>query len=390
MQISLLVASPDEHFREAIRESLVNITNAKVIAEYPDVTSNLYIRILQDLERNPHAALIVDLASDPEEALKSIEKVKQAAPDIYIVASNYHADGETVIASLRAGANDFLIQPVKRAEFRDAMARLERTPRRGSSGASRLGKIYSFLGAKGGVGTTTLAVNFASLLAQQKQQTVLMDLDFTANDCAMQLGSSPQHTLQEMSENLSRMDQALFEGLVTRDPLGFFVVGPPDHVEQRISLTEPMFREFASFLVEKYESIVIDAGRWIADEVVLAALQSSSIVFLVVTQKFPAIRNAQRYIAALMRLGFNQDQLKIVVNEYQKKPDANLATLAQIQHTLNQPVFYGIPTSSAAIAAVNRGRPFIADRAAADDLDRAFRGFVEKAVGARSSVAQPA
>ena len=83
------------------------------------------------------------------------------------------------------------------------------------------------------------------------------------------------------------MDQALFEGLVTRDPLGFYLVGPPDMVEQRMHFTEPMFREFASFLVEKYEAVVIDAGRWISDEVVLAALQSSSAVFLVITQEFP-------------------------------------------------------------------------------------------------------
>jgi pilus assembly protein CpaE len=389
MQISLLVASSDEHFRETIRDSLVNTTNVKVIAEYPDVSSNLYIRILQDLERNPNAALVIDLAADPEDSLKSLERLKQAAHDLYVIASTYHADGETVIASLRAGANDFLLQPVKRTEFRDAMARLERTPRRAASGASQLGKIYSFLGAKGGVGTTTLAVNFASLLAQRQQSTVLVDLDFTANECAMQLGSAPQHTLYEVGENLGRMDQALFEGLMTRDPLGFFVVGPPDQLEHRINMTESMFREFASFLVEKYESIVIDAGRWLNDEVVLAALQSSSTIFLVVTQKFPAIRNAQRYIAALMRLGFSQDQLRIVVNEYQKKPDANLATLQQIQQTLNQPVFYGIPSSAAAIAAVNRGRPFVADHAAGD-LDRALRGFVEKAIGAKTSVAQPA
>ena len=119
----------------------------------------------------------------------------------------------------------------------------------------------------------------------------------------------------EVGENLARMDQALFEGFVTRDPLGFFLVGPPDQAgASRPRSPKPMFREFASFLVEKYESIVIDAGRWIADEVVLAALQSSSTIFLVITQEFPAIRNAQRYIAALMRLGFNQDQLKIVVN----------------------------------------------------------------------------
>ena len=389
MPISLLIASPDEHFRENIRESLVNVPNARIVSEYAEISSNLYIRVLQDLERNPDAALVVDLAGDPEASLKALEKVKQAVPDVYVIASNYHADGETVIASLRAGASDFLVQPVKRIEFRDAMARLDRAPRRAVVGASRLGKVYSFLGAKGGVGATTLAVNFAGILAQNKQQTVLVDLDFTANDCAMQTGSAPQHTLQEVGENLSRLDQALFEGLVVRDPLGFFLVGPPDQAEHRIPLTESMFREFVSFLVEKYESIVIDAGRWVADEVVLAALQSSSAIFLVITQKFPAIRNAQRYIATLMRLGFNQDQLKIVVNEYQKKPDANLASLEQIQQTLNQPVFYGIPASPAALAAVNRGRPLVAARNnGAADLDRALRGFVNKATAAKATVSQ--
>ena len=102
MPISLLVASPDEHFRETIRDSLVNIDGAKVISEYPEVSSNLYIRVLQDLERHPDAALIVDLSGDPEGALKALEKVKQAAPDLYVIASNFHADGETVIASVRA------------------------------------------------------------------------------------------------------------------------------------------------------------------------------------------------------------------------------------------------------------------------------------------------
>jgi pilus assembly protein CpaE len=386
MPISLLVASSDEHFREVIRESLANIENAKVLAEYPEVSSSLYIRVLQDLERHPSAALVVDLASDPENSLKALEKVKLAAPDIYIVASNYHADAEIVIASLRAGANEFLIQPIKRMEFRDAMARLERTPRRAASGASRLGRMYSFLGAKGGVGATTLAVNFAGLMAQNaarhSQHAVLVDLDFTANDCAMQTGTSPQHTLQDVADNLARLDQALFEGLVTRDPLGFFLVSPPGRVESRGRFTESMFREIGNFLVEKYESIVIDAGRWIGDEVVLAALESSSAIFLVITQQFPAIRNAQRYIVELMRLGFHQDQLRVVVNQYQKKPDVNLATLDQIQQTLNQPVFQTIPASPAVLAAINRGRPVVGSANGAGELERALRALVEKTVGA--------
>jgi pilus assembly protein CpaE len=381
--ISLLVASPDEHFRETIRDSLVNIDGAKVVSEYPEISSNLYIRVLQDLERHPDAALIVDMASEQDDPLKAVEKINQAAPELYLIASNYHADGETVIACVRAGCNDFLTQPVKRLDFREAMTRLERTPRKAAAGASRLGKVYTFLGAKGGAGATTLAVNFAGVLAQRKQNTVLVDLDFTANDCAMQMGCTPQHTLVEVGQNLSRLDPALFEGMATRDPLGFFLIGPPDQTEHQIPFTEPMFREFASFLVEKYEAVVIDAGRWIGNEVVLAALQSSSIIFLTITQHFPAIRNAQRYIGALMRMGFNKDQIKIVVNEYQKKPAPTFATLEQIRQTLNQPVFYGIPWSPGAAAAVDRGRPVVAERESAPDLDRAYRAFVDKAMGAR-------
>ena len=390
MSILLLVASPDEHFREMVRDNLMNLQNVKVAAEYVEVSSNLYIRVLQDLERFPEAALVVDLSIDTEGSLKALEKVKQAAPDLYVIASNYSADGDAVIATLRAGANDYLVQPVRRVEFRDAITRLERVPRRAATGASKLGKIYTFLGAKGGVGATTLAVNFAGVLAQRKQRAVLLDLDFTANDCAMQTSAAPQYTLQEIGENLPRMDQALFEGFVSRDPLGFFLVGPPDAMEQRPYFTEPMLREFANFLVEKYEAIVIDAGRAISDEVVLGALQASSSIFLVTTQELAAIRNAQRYIAGLVRLGFNQDQLKVVVNQYNKKPNPNFATLEQIQQTLNQPAFYGIPQSPAFLTAVNKGRPLVSDRESAPEVDRAIRNFVDKATGVKKESAAKA
>ena len=389
MPISLMVASTDEHFREMIHENLLNIQNAKVVAEYTEVSSNLYIRVMQDLERTPDAALILDLAADQESALKALEKVKQAVPDLYVIVSNYHADGETVISSLRSGASDFLLQPLKRIEFRDAVTRLEKAPRRtGVLATSKIGRIYSFLGAKGGVGTTTLAVNFASVLAQRKQQVVMIDLDWIGNDVAMQVGAAPQYTLNEVGENLSRMDQALFEGFVTRDPLGFFLVGPPDSLETKPYFTEPMFREFSAFLVDKYESIVIDAGRNVHDEVVMGALQVSSLIFLVLTQEYPSLRNAQRYIGYLMRMGFSQDRIRIVVNRYNRKTNSSHATLEQIQQTLNQPVFYGIPDSPAILGAINKARPLVSSRESAPEVDKAFRSFVDRAAGSRKAAAQ--
>jgi len=390
MAIFLLVASTDEQFREMIRENLVNQPNAKITSEYTEVASNLYIRVLQDLEHHPEAALVLDIGHDPDEGLKILEKVRQAAPDLYMIAANYSGDGESVIAAIRAGANDYLTLPLRRSDFRDAMTRLERTPRRAASGGSKLGKIYSFIGTKGGVGATTLAVNFASVLAQRKQHTVLIDLDAIGNNVCMQLGAQPQYTLQEVGENLARMDQALFEGFVTRDPLGFFLVGPPDALEQRGYFSESMFREFGTFLVEKYEAIVVDAGRAVSDEIVLGALQASSSVFLVVTQEFPTIRNAQRYIAFLMRMGFSQDQLKIVVNQYQKRNNPNYATLDQIQQTLNQQVFYGIPPTPAVLTSINKARPLVADRQTAPEFDKSFRAFVDKATAAKKPMAKSA
>jgi septum formation inhibitor-activating ATPase MinD len=87
-------------------------------------------------------------------------------------------------------------------------------------------------------------------------------------------------------------------------------------------------------------------------------------------------------------MGFNQDQIKVVVNQYQKRVNSSHATLEQIQQTLNQPVFYGISSSPAVLASINRARPLVADRQAAGDLDRAFRAFVDKATAGKSAAAK--
>jgi Flp pilus assembly CpaE family ATPase len=118
----------------------------------------------------------------------------------------------------------------------------------------------------------------------------------------------------------------------------------------------------------------------------MSACQVSSTVFIVLHQDVPCIRNAQRYIASMVRMGFSQDQIRVVVNQYTKKIGPNHASLEQIQQTLSQPVFYGIPSSQAMLAAINRARPLVADRQAAPEMDRLFRAFVDKAYEARNWV----
>ncbi|OYW10263.1 MAG: hypothetical protein B7X34_04980 [Acidobacteriia bacterium 12-62-4] len=384
MSFTLMIASADEQLRELVRDAVAATPSARVLTEFVDVSANLYIRVLQELDRFPEAALLLDISADPVGGLKALEKLRQAVPELYILATDYSEDGESILLTIRAGATDYLTMPLKRSDLRDALLRLDRAPRRAVSGGSQLGRIYTFLGAKGGVGTTALAVNFATIQAQRKKQTVLLDLDWAANDVAMMLGAAPQYTLAEVGENLDRMDQTLFEGFVSRDPAGFFYVGPPDALESnRGAFTDSMLREFATFLVEKYDCIVIDAGRNINDDLALAALQVSTSVFLVTTQEFPAVRNAQRYLGYLMRLGFTQDQIRVVINKYQKKPAAQYATLDQVKQTLNQPVFYGIPESGAMLASINKARPLVTDRQTFAEMDKTLRAFADKATGVK-------
>jgi pilus assembly protein CpaE len=388
MPISLIVASPDAHFRETIHENLLNIADAAVVAEFTDIALNLYIRVLHEMERHPTAALVIDLCGDTPEALRALERVKQAAPNMYIIASHHAADAEITIGAMRAGAQEFLIQPLKRSEFRDAITRIERASRRSSSTGAQLGRIYMFLGAKGGVGTTTLAVNFAATAAMNDRRTVLLDLDLRANDAALHLGAHPQYTLIEVAENLNRLDQTLFEGFVARDATGLYLVGPPDNLEHRDFFGGHQFKEFATFLVEKYDVIVIDGGRTPNDDLVMAAMPISAAVFLVVTQDLGAIRNAQRAITFLMRLGMTQDQLKLVINRYTKRPTANLASREQIKETLGQAVYHTVPESPAFLAALNRGRPVVAEpEAQGSEGEQAVRALAAKSLGLTSQAA---
>ena len=131
---------------------------------------------------------------------------------------------------------------------------------------------------------------------------------------------SPQYTLIEVGENLTRMDQALFEGFVTRDPLGFFLVGPPDALEHRGLLHRahvPRVRHLPGGEVRLHRDRRRPRHLRRSGAGGLPGFEPRSSWCC--NQDFPSIRNAQRYIASLMRMGFNQDQIKVVVNHYSKK-----------------------------------------------------------------------
>lgn len=375
MPVNLIVASPEPHFRDFVREQLAHTQHAKVVAEHDEVGLNLYVRILHDLERNPQSAVLLDISGDAEQGLRALEHLAQAAPGTYVLLSEYQCSSEFLIRAMRTGASDFLQQPLKRAEFRDALARLEQHMQRIHMQARQLGKMYTFVGVKGGVGTTTAAINFAALCAKQNKSTLLLDLDLDSGDVASYLGLQPQYSLHDVIENLGRLDHAMLDGIVTRDALGFGVLCAPDDIDKARAISPHHLKEVGTFLIEQYDAVVVDGSRGL-DETLLNCLELSDSIFLVMTQEFPAVRNAQHYLSALVRMGYSQEAVKLVVNRYLKRAPMYVS-MEQVQQTLSVRPFWALPNRyQEAMQAIHKARPIVLNPAA--ELGKSYREFASK------------
>lgn len=373
--MQLIVASPEARFRDLVREQLTHIQNARVVAEHEEVGLNLYVRILHDLNAYPNSAVLLDISLDPEQGLRTLEHLTQAAPGAYVILADYQCTPDFLLRSMRLGGADFLQQPLKRADFRDGLSRLEQHLQRVHRQGRPLGAMYTFVGVKGGVGTTTAAVNFAAICARQNKSTVLLDLDLDSGDAASYLGVRHQYSLADVVENLARLDQSMLEGIVARDALGFSVLCAPEEVEKSRLITEQHLREIGTFLIERYDMVVVDGSRGL-DGLLLSCLELSDSIFLLLTQEFPAVRNAQHYLNTLGHVGFGQEALKLVVNRYQKR-GALYVSLEQLQQTLGVAPFWVLPNHyEEAMRAVHEARPVVVH--GNTELGRSYRGFANK------------
>jgi pilus assembly protein CpaE len=375
MAIQLIVASGDHRFHDFAREQLSLTPTGEIISEHEETGPNLSVRILHYLNLNPQSAVLLDISGDAEQGLRTLEQITQAAPGLYVLLSDNACSEGFLLRAMRMGAADFLQQPLKRAEFSEAMARLEQYLHRIHRQGRQVGRMYTFAGVKGGMGTTTAAVNFAAICARQNMSTVLVDLDMDSGDAACYLGLRHQYSLADVVDNLEQLDQAMLEGIMTRDPLEFHVLCAPAEVERSRVISEHHLLEIGTFLIQHYDVIVVDGSRAL-DPLLLGCMELSESIFVLLTQEFPAVRNAQHYLAALARVGYGLDAVKLVVNRYDKRGSLNVS-MEQLQQTLGAAPFWGFPNRyEEAMKSVHEARPVVTR--GDTDLGRSYRDFAKK------------
>jgi len=294
----------------------------------------------------PPAALVVDVRGQ-HLIPTGIAPFRKRHPGVGIVLVASTLDQRLMLDAMRAGVNECLQEPLTREALEEAV--------RGvivGSLPAPTGQVFAFVGAKGGVGTTTLAVNTAASLARASDggKVLVIDLHQGFGDAAVFLGVEPRFSIADALENVNRVDEAFFRGLVEKTKAGVDLLGSADRMAQ--GAADPArVRLLLDFAQRAYRFTVLDVPR---SDMTLDALEVVSNLVVVTSQELPSLRSAGR-LAHTLRSRYGAPRVKAVMNRFDKR--AEIAH-ADVERVIGDAVKHLIPSDYfAALEALNHGRP---------------------------------
>jgi pilus assembly protein CpaE len=296
------------------------------------------------MEAGPRIAL-VDLVGDTAAGLRAIAELHEGAPSVPVVALAARKEPELILEAMRAGAREFVLC-TDTAELARVVGELVRR----MQSDRKTGSIIATFPAKGGLGATVLATNLAGALLDGAKRAVLVDLNFQLGDVLIFMDVASRYTVVDVLQNLRRLDRELLSASLTQHQSGVFVLAQTDHLEDADKISAAQIGQLLSFLACHFDYVVCDGLRGF-DERALATLDVANKLLLVVTQDIPSIKNAQRCLDVLRRLGCDE-KVNLIVNRHQKSE----IDLQSIADNLGVPVQAAVANDYATVTkAINRG-----------------------------------
>lgn len=300
---------------------------------------------------------IVDFDVDALQAIEATRYLRQLFPGrITVIALAENRDPELLLLAMRAGCGEFLHKPVDEGAFRETLQRIETQWTNLAGAPINTGNVLTFLGVKGGVGTTTLAVHLAVYLVQYHQKrTLLIDHHPELGHACVYLGlDGARYNYQEAVRSVSRLDSELLRGFVAKHPSGLDVLSSPDLCSGSRSLEPEAVAQTLEFLKGEYDYVIIDCPSDM-DDTLSAVLEASANVYLVATPEIGAIRDLSRYVDALMLTDGNTEKMQIVINRVSSRYAVNVEN---IEKAIRLPVAIRLSNSYAdLVRSTNLGEP---------------------------------
>lgn len=348
------IVDPNDSTRGQLKDMLLGLDQVWLDADcaryefFTDVVS----------QSQPDIAL-VSIDDDPPKALALVAKLTQDLPGTSVLVLSSSQEGSLILQAMRNGAKEFLNLPLNIEDFLAAMDRIQHTSGGGNGdGRVRASQVITVTGVGGGVGCTSLAINLACILAQNERNSVaLIDLDLALGDADVWLDIIPDYTIQDVAENITRLDYSLLKRSLTKHDCGAFLLPRPVQMENTTGITPDELRRVLTLLKATFTHLVIDVSKSYG-ELDLAAMRASDAVLLVTQLDLPCLRNVVR----LMQF-FDQDEdlaekIQIVVNRLGLE-DSQIS-LNKALETIGRDITWQVPNDYATMVdSRNNGVPLI-------------------------------
>jgi len=306
-----------------------------------------------------------------------VNDVQKKQPGLAIVVIVSTLDARFILEAMRAGIKECLPEPISPQALDEAVRRLVVGEQR-----ERSGQVVAFVGAKGGVGTTTLAVNTAAALAKTAgSPPLLIDLHVARGDAALLMGAEPRFSVLDAFENLHKVDESFLAGLVEKTQCGAHVLASTAR-PINVATSPTATRTLLELAARRYRITVLDVPR--TDPAMLEALDPATVIAVVTSQELSAVRGAAATVATL-RQRYGSQRLRVVINRYDKNGPVSAKDVAKV---VGEPVACQIPSDyRVAAEAINVGRPIVSEDGR---LAKALRAAAAELVNVGKTEAAPA
>jgi pilus assembly protein CpaE len=256
-----------------------------------------------------------------------------------IIALNVTADSDSILASMRAGINEYLYPPLQDTLRRALERRSAERSRRRDSGAKTGGKSFGFFSAKGGCGATTLVTHVAAELGRQNQKVLLADLDLDSGMVGFITKTKSVYSILDAVNNIHRLDIHYWKALVSNGIPGVEIVSAPQALASKQQIKDEQVRHVLAFARPHYDWTLVDLGRSLS-RMAMAALEEIDEACLVTTLEVPALHQSKQIIQTLLDSGYGKNRIRLILNRSPKRLDI---TPGELEKMLGVPIFAMVP-----------------------------------------------
>ncbi|MDI7862817.1 CpaE family protein [Rhizobiaceae bacterium n13] len=267
--------------------------------------------------------IILETSTEPRDLLGELVPLAEVCdPSTKVIVVGHYNDIGLYRELMRSGISEYIVAPVGLKDLIAAVSAIFVDP-----DAEPLGRTIAFIGAKGGVGSSTIAHNCAfGISTLFSTETILADLDLPYGTANIDFDQDPAQGIAEAVFSPERLDEVFLDRLLTKCSEHLSLLAAPSMLDRGYDFERSAFHPVLEVLQRSVPVTILDVPHvwsdWTrsvlaeADEVVIAAVPDLA-----------NLRNAKNMIDALKKLRPNDKAPHLVLNQVgmAKRPEISVA-----------------------------------------------------------------